>query len=120
MSSTSNRNSQAEYKLQTAGNQYMDDFWHYENSVQPVKTMFPGNDLLPCRIGRDNLSHNSVDVETYLFGIGSTNLVNPKSPFVPEIRQLQSINITRKSPLIMPQPNNFLNSDNERPLIYKQ
>jgi hypothetical protein len=117
MSSTTNKNSQYEYNLQTGGNEYINQFSLYKYSTQPKTTHFAGDGLLMQHIGRNELSTHSIDHETYLFGIGSTNLVSPKSPFFPEITPIASLNIIKKSPLIMPQPNLF--TDNERPLIYK-
>jgi len=40
--------------------------------------------LNPGQMARDELSHNPVNTESYLFGIGSVNLVNPQSPTVPQ------------------------------------
>jgi len=70
------------------------------------------------RIPRDQLAAHSCDTETYLFGIGSTNLVQQKPEFIPEITKVKSLNIYERSSVIMPQPNLF-NGDNERPLIYQ-
>ena len=43
-------------------------------------------------------------LELYLFGINSTNLVNPAPCFVPEIAKLESVNIYEKGPVFMPEP----------------
>lgn len=117
MSSTRNKNSQSEYNLQVSENQYIDKFTLYKYSTQTTMPVFAGNGLIMPHMGRDELSHHSIDHETYLFGIGSTNLVNPKSPFIPEIKHINSLNIIKKTPLIMPQSNIFQN--NQRPLIYE-
>jgi hypothetical protein len=117
MSSTSNKNSPGEYQLQVAGNQYIDQFTLYKYSTQPTTPLFAGNGLIMPRMGREELSAHSVDHETYLFGIGSTNLVNPKPEFVPEIKEIKSLNIVPTRQLIMPQPS--IPNNNERPLIYR-
>ena len=116
MSSTRNKNSNSEYKLQVGGNQYIDQFTLYKYSTQPNTTMFAGNGLIMPHIPREQLSNHSIDCETFLFGIGSTNLVNPKPDFIPEIKTIKSLNIASRTSLIMPQPNLFRND--ERPLIY--
>jgi hypothetical protein len=59
------------------------------------------------------LSYNAADTESFLFGINSTNLVNPAPVFVPEITQLQSTNIYNKGPTYMPQP--LVIENNQRP-----
>jgi hypothetical protein len=120
MSSTRNKNSQSEYKLQVQGNRFIDNFTTYTQSTTPVTTLFAGNGIIMPHIGRDQLSYSSIDHESYLFGINSTNLVNPQPQFTPKIKQLKSLNMIKTPQLIMPQPNLFDNIDNERPLIYKQ
>ena len=50
----------------------------------------------------EQLSNNSCDIESQLFGIGSTNLVTPLQPVVPEIKPLQSLAIMNKTPVIIP------------------
>ena len=55
----------------------------------------------------DNFSFNSTDIESALLGIGSTNLVNPKSTTVPQFKQLPTISYFKKpevikSPLFLP------------------
>lgn len=117
MSSTRNCNSQSEHDLEVASNKYIDRFAQYKYSTQPITTYFSGNGLLMPHIGRDQLSTNSIDHESFLFGIGSTNLVNPKPKFTPEIKSINSLNIAKKIPLIMPEPNDF--NKNQRPLLYK-
>lgn len=120
MASTNNKNSQYEYKLQVAGNQYMDHFTLYKNSTVPDRTLFAGNGLNMPRMGRDVLSRNSCDVESFLFGVNSTNLVNPTAPITPQINHINSLNICKNDKLVMPQPNWFQDCDSQRPLIYKQ
>jgi hypothetical protein len=120
MASTNNKNSLYEYKLQVAGNQYMDHFTLYKKSVVPDRTLFAGDFIIMPRMGRDVLSTNSCDVESFLFGVGSTNLVNPTAPITPQINHINSLNISNKTPLIMPQANWFQETDIQRPLIYRQ
>jgi hypothetical protein len=118
MSSTCNKNQPSEYRLQVSGNQYIDEFSLYKYSRQPTTTLFAGDGLIMPRIARDQLAAHSCDIETYLFGIGSTNLIQQKPEFIPEITKVKSLNIYERPSVIMPQPNIF-NGDNERPLIYR-
>jgi hypothetical protein len=117
MSSTRNRNSQSEHDLKVSSNKYIDNFIQYKYSTQPITTYFAGNGLLMPHIGRDQLSTHSIDHESFLFGIRSTDLVNSKPEFTPEIKNINSLNIAKRIPLIMPQPNDF--NKNQRPLLYK-
>ncbi len=55
----------------------------------------------------DNFSFNPTDIESALFGIGSTNLVESKSPTVPQFTPLPTVSYFKKpevvdSPTFMP------------------
>ena len=54
------------------------------------------------------LSYNPIDIESSLFGINSTNLVNPQPPVKPEIKVLPSLNMvpTKKVIVMEPKPAN--------------
>jgi hypothetical protein len=120
MASTRNRNTAGNYAAEQSGIQTAHNYYSYETSPHyavPAETYFPGNGLVGMKSAHRNLSDNYSDVESFLFGIGSTNLVSPKSDPTPEIRQHKSLNIIDKTPLIIPdqlvvQPNQrnmFLN-----------
>lgn len=47
---------------------------------------YAGNGFLQGRMFASQLSHNSVDIESNLFGINSTNLVSPVMNFQPQLR----------------------------------
>ena len=70
-------------------------FGHNENPH------FAGNGL---GIGKYKLATNSSDIESELFGIGSTNLVNPRSAFIPEPTQMKTLSIINKNQLLLPEP----------------
>jgi hypothetical protein len=55
----------------------------------------------------DNFSFNPTDIESALFGIGSTNLVEAKAPTVPQFKPMQTVSFFKKpdvvkSPTFMP------------------
>jgi hypothetical protein len=70
----------------------------------PLTSYYAGDGLLQGRIASENLSHNNIDIETQLFGIGSTNLVNPKVNQTPEIKPLQSLSVIDRIPILIPEP----------------
>ena len=104
MASTRNINTKANYCVEQ---NYNNNHKSYMLNGFPV----PKESKLPSRginiggMSRDSLAYNSIDVESSLFGINSTNLVNPQPDVVPE-------NITLKYAtfddghvsLIMPEP----------------
>jgi hypothetical protein len=114
MASTRNRNSPGDYHADQNGKIKQSEYLTYVQSGKPDETMFPGNGLLTGRIGPTELSRNTWDIESFLFGIGSTNLVEPKEPPVAEIKYLKSLNIMDKLPVIVPNP--LVVEPNQRPL----
>jgi hypothetical protein len=106
MASTRNRNTPGNYAAEQSSIQTAHNYHSYETSPHyaiPVETHFPGNGLIGMKTAHRNLSANYSDVESFLFGIGSTNLVSPKPDPTPDIQQYKSLNIIDKTPLIMPE-----------------
>ncbi len=115
MASTSNKNTPGNYNLEQ---------WSYNRQVNystakcrgpPPQTNLPGNGLLAGNVSRTQLAYNSCDIESMLFGIGSTNLVTPQAPIDPQIKYLQSLNVSTKIPLFIPSPLEI--QPNQRPLF---
>jgi hypothetical protein len=106
MASTRNRNTPGNYCLEQKQYQHSEVYVLYPNSQYGAayNTRLPGDGLMPAQIPWNKLSYNAADTESFLFGINSTNLVNPAPVFVPEITQLQAANIYEKQPVFMPEP----------------
>jgi hypothetical protein len=117
MASTRSKNTPGNYTSEQSAYFRQFDNVIYKNgpSGQAYKTHFAGNGLLPGKCGSMNLSYNYADVESYLLGIGSTNLVNPKPDPVVQLKYIQSINIADKTPVIIPSP--FIPASDQRPQI---
>jgi len=90
MASTRNRNTPGNYCSEQRQYKHAQHYALYENSQygSAYNTRLPGNGLLPAQIPWNKLSHNAADTESFLFGINSTNLVNPA--VVNQIKGLQS------------------------------
>ena len=102
MSSTRTKNTPGNYDLEQ---------WSYGRNVNwctaeyrgpPPQTNLPGNGLLAGNVSRTQLSVNSCDIESMLRGIGSTNLVSPQHQLQAQIKELPSLNICTKIPLLIP------------------
>ena len=106
MASTRNKNTSGNYCLDQRQNTGSEAWQLYKNGAngQAYDTKLPGNGLNPCQLPWSKLSYNPADIESFLFGINSTNLVNPAAPLTPELKCLQTANIFKKSPVIMPIP----------------
>jgi len=115
MASTRNRNTPGNYCLEQRQFQQSANYTLYPNSQYGAAytTRLPGNGLLPGQIPGNKLSYNAADTESFLFGINSTNLVNPAPCFTPEIAKLRSTNIYDKEPVFIPEP--LVIEKNQRP-----
>jgi hypothetical protein len=115
MASTRNRNTPGNYCLEQRQFSHSSNYTLYPNSQYGAayNTNLPGLGLLPAQIPANKLSYNAADTESFLFGINSTNLVNPAPCFVPEIVKLNSANIYEKKPTFIPEP--LVIEKNQRP-----
>lgn len=106
MASTSNKNTPGNYALEQRMNQNIDTYRTYLNSAagEAYTNHLPGNGLLAGSIAPSQLCGNYCDIESQLRGIGSTNLVNPQTPVVPQLRTLDSLSIMTKLPVLLPEP----------------
>ena len=114
MASTRNKNTPGDYLVeQTAYRQQIE----YKTNVQygiATPTLDAGRGLIQGKLPDSMLSGNPNDIESELFGIGSTNLVAPKGQVNPELKQRQALSIVdRQIPLIMPR--NLEIQTNQRP-----
>lgn len=115
MASTRNKNTPGNYCLQQLEYAQSRDHIIYKNGSagEACNTKLPGNGLLPAQIPWNQLSHNYADIESFLFGINSTNLVNPQPCLTPELKNLHSANVFDKSTVYIPEP--LVVEKNQRP-----
>jgi hypothetical protein len=115
MASTRNKNTPGNYCLDTKQNHRIESWQLYKNggNGHAFDTRLPGNGLNPGQYPWDELSNNAADIESFLWGINSTNLVKPASPLTPELKCLKSVNIYENKPIIMPIPQVI--NKNQRP-----
>ena len=106
MASTRNKNTPGNYCLEQKEFSNSQQYTLYPHSQygSAYSTMLPGNGLLAGQVPWNKMSHNAADIESNLFGINSTNLVNPTPCFVPELTKLDTANIYEKGNILMPQP----------------
>ena len=114
MSSTRNRNTLGDYNLESKLNDNHVNYNTYSSYGVPMASYFPGDGLVQGRVAPENLSGNYCDIESFLRGIGSTNLVTPMPDVRPEIYSLKSLSIINKTPLLV--PSTLVIEPNQRPL----
>lgn len=115
MASTRNINTKNNYCIQQR--QFQNNYVYNSNLHsqwgEAYTTNLPTYGLNPPKIPRNKLSQNPIEVESYLFGINSTNLVKPMAPVNPKINELQDLTFFGKLPLFVPEP--LVIRNNERP-----
>ena len=89
---------------------YLNGFVTYKD---PKNECIPGNGLLGVRAPNIEFSHNAVDIESYLRGTGTVNLVKPMETPTPQLKSMPSLNIIDKLPVYLPEPLNI--EQNQRP-----
>jgi hypothetical protein len=106
MASTRNINTRGNYYLENK--RYMESNNHilYKNSQngEAYHNNLAGNGLINSKLPRESLSKNPIEIESFLFGINSTNLVDEQPVLHAELKQLTPVNIYEKSPVIIPLP----------------
>ena len=115
MASTRNKNTIGNYCQQQMSYTQARQETIYKHSAygEAYDTKWAGNGLNPGQLPWNTMSENAPDIESFLFGINSTNLVNPQPCLTPQLKQLQSANIFEKGPTYIPQP--LVIERNQRP-----
>jgi hypothetical protein len=106
MASTRNKNTPGNYCLQLRQDRAIENWELYKHGAngEAYDTRLPGNGLNPAQLPGSLLSYNSTDIESFLFGINATNLVNPAPPLTPELKCLKTANLFKTPAVIMPIP----------------
>ena len=117
MASTRNKNDRGNYKAEERERQNCRNYLNYENQPNGMAATnhYAGDGLLMGQMGPSVLSYNYADIDSYLKGIGSTNLVSPLPKIEPQFKSLDSLSVIQKTPLIMPAPMRI--DKNQRPLL---
>lgn len=106
MTSTRNRNTPGDYQLEqnlNACNYTLATYIHGAYG-QGYTRHLPGDGLINAQMHSRDLAENYIDIESQLFGIGSTNLEQALPPVIPMIKKYDSLNIIDKTPMIKPEP----------------
>jgi len=108
MSSTRYKNTQSHHDIRNCQyNRIFDNTIDLHTSVQkdncfPDLGIISGN--MSSGYNHNVLSNNTADIESKLFGIGSTNLVKPQKIIIPQINNLNNCKWMNKLPLFIPAP----------------
>tara|TARA_Y200000002_G_scaffold179573_2_gene148112 strand:+ start:5372 stop:5728 length:357 start_codon:yes stop_codon:yes gene_type:complete len=117
MASTRNKNCYGNYVEEQKMNKGVGEYMTYKNSASAKAhtSYHPGKGLLPAKTAREELCNNYTDVESQLFGIGTTNLVKPKEMVKPVCKDPKSINFIDGLEVYLPEP--LVIEKNQRPYM---
>lgn len=118
MTSTRNKNTQLNYNLEKSNIEklYSEKIYLHSSYGRPISECIPSIGYMPSHISREALSNNSIDIESQLRGIGSTNLETPYELITPSIRSLEFKDFfDRQQTIIMPYP--LVYENNQRPIL---
>ena len=117
MASTRNRNDRGNYQSEERGreDQRLYSLFRNQGNGQAFNNHFAGDGLLGGQMGPLALSRNFADIDSYLKGTGSTNLVSPQPEIRPHLKELEPLSIINRIPLHIPAPLRHIK--NQRPLL---
>jgi len=106
MTSTRDRNTPGNYKMYKQISVFPGHYQEYIHSSYGIapRTYMPGTGLIGARIPRSELSNNSCDIESMLFGIGSSDMEVQRPVVKPQLQQHSTLNIHELLPVIIPPP----------------
>lgn len=88
MASTRNNNTNINYKTQQLQDKNFINNHMYLGYHLPNQEILPEIGTVSSRRSQNALSNNFIDIESTLFGINSTNLVNPQKPINPQLKNI--------------------------------
>jgi len=118
MTSTRNKNTQLNYNLEKSNIEKLlsEKLYLHSSSGRPISECIPSLGYMPSNVSREALASNSIDIESQLRGIGSTNLETPCEPVIPAIINLELKDFfERQQQVIMPYP--MVYENNQRPVL---
>ena len=117
MTSTRNRNDRGNYQLEDRcrEEQRLYSMFRNQGNGQAFTNHFAGDGLLAGQMGPLALSRNFADIDSYLKGTGSTNLVTPQPEIRPQLKQLEPLSVMDRIPILIPAPLKHIK--NQRPLL---
>jgi len=114
MTSTRNKNMLSDYKQEQSINNRIMNNNIYSLYGKPLQEHIPSVGYIPSHMSRDTFSNNSVDIESSLYGIGSSNLVEPCKPVNPSMKNIYFKEwFETPNSVIMPYP--LIYENNQRP-----
>lgn len=104
MASTRNKNTKEDYNLEKNRNTHLTEMQSYKYSRHNYDPKLPGLGLMPAQINGKDISHNYVNIESQLFGIGANDLENPRPQQTPDYKHMNEVAMVEQEDIILPRP----------------
>lgn len=104
MASTRNINNKNEYCLFKRQNEHIMDNRLYKHRRIAYDNAIPCAGINLGQVPNTVLSYNPTDIESRLYGINSTNLVNPQGNFTPRLKSQKSVAFFERPKVFLPEP----------------
>ena len=114
MASTRSKNAMGDYKMEQKSVHKQSDHVMYPYRRVAYNNAMPAAGINVGYMPSNQLSSNSTDIESRLFGINTNNLVNPQKPVVPDLKTHANLEFFDRLPVLMPEP--IIVENNQRPL----
>ena len=122
MASTHLKNCPGEYKKEQSAINHQKHHKTYRQQSIPYNSEHPAYGInMPRMIGgyyNNVLSNNASDIESSLYGIGSTNLHKANSPIKPSLNKLNDVTFFEKHAKFIPEP--LIIENEQRPTIFRR
>ena len=113
MASTRNINMKNEYCLEQRMNSEICKDRTYDLRRNAYVNALPCFGINVGHMPNYALSYNATDIESNLYGVGSTNLVKPNREFTPRLKKLPGVTFFDRPETLLPEP--MVIEKNQRP-----
>ena len=113
MASTRNKNTRNNYAIELNKSIHTQEYLLAGDYAQSTTTACPGNGLGGANIPRTHMSNNPIEIENFLFGIGSSDLTKDVKVLDADLKCLPTYDIFTNAPTVVPQK--FVPNNTQRP-----
>ena len=103
MASTRNLNTKSDYKIEQKMNNQESSYVLNPDRLFAYRNSYPCFGTNVGHMPLENLAHNGIDVESSLFGINSTNLVNPQQPVYAQPKSMLDVQFFERIKPVLPE-----------------
>lgn len=114
MASTRNKNTRGNYALELNRSIHTQDYLLTKDYGEAKQTNQPGNGLGVAQLPRHEMSSNPIEIESFLRGIGSTDLTKPVQTLDAQLKCMPQLDLFRYPSVIVPEK--FQAQTDQRPL----